>query len=715
MSVLNPVLNPVARIHQGLKHFRMMNVLRNLPAVLIFLSGKAGFAVSPAELPRIAISDVRHVPAEVRSQVPVQVTAKVSPTAKSAFLEYQLVDPGRYIERNETAFKANWVTVPMNDQGVDGDARAGDGVFTVTLPGSLQLHRRLVRYRILAVDAQSRTNRSPAADDEVPNFAYFVYDGIPAWRGAIDPGTRDARRNAPVEFGTEVMRSVPAYHLIGSRQSIENVTWREQTGGRDYKYTGTMVFDGRVYDHIHYRARGGVWRYAMGKNMWKFDFNKGHPLEARDDYGRPYSVPWSKLNLRACIDQGDYGMRGNQGLFEAVGFRLFNLAGVESPATHWRQLRIIDDLEENPRDQYRGDFWGLYLAIENEDGRFLKQHGLPEGNLFKMEGGDGRLQFHAPNAVTNKSDLHGFMSSYRQNPPEAWWRANTDLPRYYSYRSIIEAIHHYDCDEGAGKNYDFYFNPVNQRWQAVPWDIDLTWADHMFGGGDEPFRGRVLSKPVFQIEYQNRLREIRDLLYNPVETGRLIDECAAIISGAPGGRSIVEADRAKWDYHPVMARGGKAGQGLFYRAAATKDFVGMARLMTDYVSTRGRWIDDTLLRDEKIPASPVVKYTGPERFPASQLTFRAGEFRGSAAFAAMKWRLAEIAPPQVKGATLTAPGKYEIMPAWESAELTTQVPDITLPVNVVTAGHTYRLRVRFKDVTERRSHWSQPVEFTAGR
>ena len=125
---------PVARIHEGLKHFGTMNTLRNALAVLIFLSGNSGFAVSTPEVPFISISDVRHVPTEVRSLVPVQVTAKVSPAAKGAFLEYQLVDPGRYIELNDAAFKTNWVTVPMNDQGVNGDARAGDGLFTATLP-----------------------------------------------------------------------------------------------------------------------------------------------------------------------------------------------------------------------------------------------------------------------------------------------------------------------------------------------------------------------------------------------------------------------------------------------------------------------------------------------------------------------------------------------------------------------------------------------------
>ena len=74
------------------------------------------------------------------------------------------------------------------------------------------------------------------------------------------------------------MRSVQAYHLIARNKAVENVTWKEQTGGKDYKYTATLVAGGIVYDHVRFRARGGVWRYAMGKNMWKVDFPDGHKL-----------------------------------------------------------------------------------------------------------------------------------------------------------------------------------------------------------------------------------------------------------------------------------------------------------------------------------------------------------------------------------------------------------------------------------------------------
>jgi len=403
-------------------------------------------------------------------------------------------------------------------------------------------------------------------------------------------------------------------------------------------------------------------------------------------------------------------------MFESVGFRLFNLAGVESPATHWVHLRIIDEVDENPASQYRGDFWGLYLAVENEDGRFLRQHGLPDGNLYKMEFGDGTLQSHPAGGVTNKSDLKRFMTAYRGGKqPEAWWRENLDLPRYYSYRSILECIHHYDVDEAQAKNYDYFHNPETQRWQVVPWDIDLTWADHMYGNGNESFRNRVLSRPEFRLDYLDRLREIRDLLFNTNQAWALIDECAAFLSGAPGApvqHYFIEADRAKWDFHPVMAMGGKAGQGLFYQSAETKDFKGMVQGMKDYVVSRGKWVDSVLLRDDaNIPATPTVKFVGAGKYPMHGLTFRCAADPGAGTFAAQKWRVAEVSLPNVVNGKIVAPGKYEITPDWESGELKTFSPEVSVPKSAVMAGRSYRVRVRLKDAAGHWSHWSPAVDF----
>ncbi len=96
---------------------------------------------------------------------------------------------------------------------------------------------------------------------------------------------------------------------------------------------------------------------------------------------------------------------------------------VEAPKTHYLQLRVIDEAAESGTNQYRGDFWGLYLALEQMDGRFLDEHGLPDGNLYKMEGGSGDLNNQGATAVTNRSDLSTFQSRYRSNPSVDWWNA----------------------------------------------------------------------------------------------------------------------------------------------------------------------------------------------------------------------------------------------------------------------------------------------------
>ena len=113
---------------------------------------------------------------------------------------------------------------------------------------------------------------------------------------------------------------------------------------------------------------------------------------------------------------GAYGHRGEQGMFEEVNFRLFALAGVDAPYCHWIHFRIIDEKEEAPADQYKGDFWGLYLVIENEDGRFLKNHNLPDGNIFKMAMGTGELNHRGEGQPNDRSDLDKFLGQL----PNGW-------------------------------------------------------------------------------------------------------------------------------------------------------------------------------------------------------------------------------------------------------------------------------------------------------
>ncbi len=654
---------------------------------------------------------VSHAPKQPKSGERVVITVETQRPLKteSLVLQYQVVDPGNYIDLRAPAYATDWKEAALSS-AVRATSAASRTAFKAELPPELQTNRRLIRYRIFSTESKAVV--APDAKDTQPNFAYFVYDGIPEWRGAVNPkGTGPEKK--VVTFDQKVMRSLQAYHLIAERRAVENVTWHDPKGfmnpaGSEYEYTGTLVAEGAVYDHVRFRARGGQWRHATGKNMWKIDFLKGHRLEARDNWGRKYPKKWDKLNLSGCIQQADYGMRGEQGMLDAVSFRLFNLAGVEAPHTHWVQFRIVDAPEETPDDQYRGDFWGLYLAIENVDDQFIETHDLPDGNLYKMDFNGPEPKHLAADAPDDRADVLQFMRDLRRNPNVDWWRTHVDLPRYYSYRSILESVHHYDIM--MGKNY-YYFRPTaTKRWQVIPWDVDLTWSDRAYGNGEEPFKqaGLLRCEPL-TAEYQSRLIEIRDLLFNAEQTGALIDEYAAVIGDLNGGRSFVEADRAKWDFHPIMSsryiRPGKSGPGYFYGNSPTGDFRGMAQLMKQYVAHRGEWIDRTLLADASIPATPVIAPAGPLDASAPSWKLRLAR---PAAAQKVKWRLAEITDTKNPPNPTRLPGKYEIDALWQAEG--GAVGDI--PTRRLEKGHTYRIRARVQNGAGSWSHWSAPEQIT---
>ena len=686
------------------------------------------------------IRQVRHSPKQPRSGDIMTVTAKVTDSdgVNSVTLLYQLVDPGNYFSREHTRHYERWIAVDMHDDGLNGDLSINDGIYTVQLPGSLQIHRRLVRYCIEVTDSIGNSLLVPYVDDPQPNFAYFVYDGVPAWKGVVRPG------RSVVEYGTEVMRSLPVYHLISRAEDVHECQFvpipdaRCNPEANLYKWTGTLVYDGVVYDHIRYRARGGWATHEFGKNRWKFDFNRGHYFQARDDYGRKYKEKWDKLNFSACFQFANTRNRGEHGMYEAVTSRLFAMASVPVSNMNWLHFRVIDGFQEaNPNDQYEGDFWGLYLVIEQPDGRFLKVNGLPDGNLYKMyfacSGSSGNKNNQGPTQVTDHSDVIAFCEAYRKYPSDRqWWQRNTNLEVYYSYRAICDAVHHYDLTDRW--NCFYYHNPETDRWWILPWDFDHTWDTDIYTHDDEYWK-QVLDSRLFQghrvtnpatyhrfpdciIAFQNRVRGLSDLLLNGDQCVQLIDECAALISDPTEGPSFVDADRAMWDHHPRTAH-----PGTYYQSSPTGDFSGMVQRMRDFVSVGG-WSYNRIVSiasDNDIPHTPIVTSTCPVDYPINALTFKTNPFsdpQGSHTFAAMKWRIGEVAADSQEDATPLSdrgPGKYEVEAIWESEEITDlQETSVVIPASVLSPGRSYRVRCRMKDNTGRWSHWSEPVQFVAG-
>ncbi|MDB6173850.1 MAG: hypothetical protein JWL59_3161 [Chthoniobacteraceae bacterium] len=683
------------------------------------------------------VTEAAHSPQAPKAGTSISIAARVSDPdgVKAVTLLYQLVEPGAYIRRTDAAYEKSWIELPMRDEGSDGDLKAGDGIYTTRLPATDAVHRRLIRYRIVAEDAKGMRGQTPDSGDPVPDFALYVYDGVPEWSGALEPG-----KSPMVTYGPALLTSLPTFQLLANADDIKHSQW--DSGWNHRKFPGTLIFEGRVYDHIACHIRGSGSTYNTGKNKWAFQFARGHPLVMRDPAGRAIVRSWGSFSMNACASPWVPAHRGMAGLDEWFSSRIFELAGVPTARHIPVHFRVVDQAEET-KSQFDSDFWGLYMAIENPDGSFLDERDLGDGSIYSSESDKKEHQGHSQ--PTDRSDLNAFMNQSRGNQPEAWWRAHLNMPVMCSFRAANRITGNVDLREGANH---FLYHAPDERWAPIPWDLDMMLLPktHQSGRIDQD---RCFSLPGLQVDYANRSRELLDLLLadtSPTggQIGQLIDEYATLIKPSGHAQSWADADAALWNFHPRTT-----GKGVFYknpmqdnrmggswdRKLATPDFAGMCRYVLEYASdsrpaTAPPWkLNDGDPRgygfgylradaaDPNIPERPTLSYSGPAGFPANALGFHCSEFhdpQGADSCGAVQWRLGQIASPGVAGWTAGQPRRYEIEPLWTSPEIAPYANTIRIPAKLAKPGLTYRVRVRMKDVTGRWSRWSEPVTFAAG-
>jgi len=717
-----------------------------IAAALLLMAMRRACASADAVTPP---ATVEHVPPQPKSGQPVTVTALLGRTAGNPTLMIQVVEPGNYIRKTDAKYTNAWRALPMRDDGTGGDAVKGDGIFTVMVPAEYQKHRRIVRYRVSFTAASGITVHIPAPAADCPNFGYFVYDGMPAWTAASQPG-----KTPSLTFPAEFMRTLPAWHVVARREDVEQSQW--DGGANKKRFFATLFANGRLYDHVQFHNRGKASTYVSGKNKWGFKFNESQPFHDVDLWARPQTNLWKSVSLTACSSPWAQVNRGMAGMDEAVSFRAYQLSGVPSSSTHWLQLRVMAQADEAPTNQYGGDVWGLYQVVQEPGGEWLNERGLPDGEVYSPETG---VKHRPRGAPTNDVAFQRFMSGPHGGNAEMWWRTNFNLPAYYTFHALNRVLSNIDVRPGA--NYYLYRAP-DGRWTVIPWDLDMMFIPktHQPGYVDQ---ARCLDVPALRLEYQNRAREILDLFCSDPapdggQVGQLVAELARVLTPAAFGRAWPEFDLCAWNWHPRSnAKGqfyvtpfgdGRMGGG-WTRTLSTPDFAGFCKYIVEFCTdsrpVKNYAINDGDQRgygfgylsieahDEAAPARPVIRLAGEEKRRVPVVT-RAGRASTNAApaalvfevspfqpaptstnshFAAMQWRLGEITAPGVPRFPAGQPQKYEIEELWRSDEMAVATNRFHLALDSCRVGHTYRVRARCKDTTGHWSHWSDAVQFRA--
>ncbi len=660
------------------------------------------------------IADVKHTPATPKPDDTVTVTARVTGAGKVT-LKLQAVAPGKYVRKADAEYEKDWTDLPMHDDGKDGDEKADDGVYSVRVTKEYQKHRWLLRFRVVATGDGTKPVVAPPATDLSPNFAWWCDGGPAAWTGAREPGKAKA-----VTYSADFLGTLQSLTLLAKADDVAKSQWDPKF--HKQRQEGTIVYRGVVYDHIKYSNRGQGSAHIFGKNKWALKLNGSQRMPFVDHDGVPFPVPVDGLDLNPGGSTPYLPiLRGIAGLDEVMSMRAYRLAGVPSPPVTWIQWRVVTDAAEvNPKDQFAGDLWGLYVAVGDFDPDLLSDKKLADGLTVSVQSGVK----HTPKGMTDADKVwEKFIGGVRSNPKEEWWRANLDLLAYHSFHSLNRLLGNVDLRPDG--NHGYYRAP-DGHWSPIPWDNDMMFVPRHHQPGYIEAINCLNQKPI-AMEFRNRAREILDLFAADAtpgggQVGQLVADLGAALT--PKGHDVdwPRLDEARWNHSPRMnqpglynvnpAQGDHFG-GRWTRKLATPDFAGFQKYLVDFCTDSrakktyapndgdqrgyGWGYLMTEAKDDKIPGTPTV--TRPR---ADVFRFEATEFRSKAGHkaAAVEWRVGKVGKQ----------GWYELTDHWKADVKEGQGSDI--PATAFKEAGEYRVRARWRDDTGRCGHWSEPVAVT---
>jgi hypothetical protein len=465
-----------------------------------------------------AIYDVAHYPILPAVNQPVVVTARVQDPdgLTSVSLRYRL-DPA-----------ADCDTVPMTDDGTGGDAVAGDGVFSATIPG--QATGVLAAFHVLATDGAT-----PGVSSTFPN----------------DAPTRECL----IRFGeTLPAGDFPAY-LVWMTQATFNA-WSSSSRSPLNNTPNDVTFalgDRRAIYNAQGRFAGSPY-IAPGYNT---------PAGNRCGYKFDFAPDERFLGSSSLVLDfpGGHPIRENTALQENMAYWIADQLDMPFSHRYFIRLRV-----NGVTDMQRG---GVAEAVFKPDAEYLKTWwpGEPRDLFFRVDRGyefsDARrlladpmptLQvFTTPDLVLGGTNTEKKTARYRWNWNQRAYVSNNDYTHLFAlvdavnapgpepYTSRTEAL--VDIDEWMHffalnhiiNNFDSYghdigknsyaYLPDHGKWQLLLFDIDWLMLVAPAGLGNytattgplfnsnDPVIARMYNHPPFRRAY---LRVVQEAVNGPL-------------------------------------------------------------------------------------------------------------------------------------------------------------------------------------------------------
>lgn len=283
----------------------------------------------------------------------------------------------------------------------------------------------------------------------------------------------------------------------------------------------SIAYQGATWDNVSLRIRGDDSRYFPKKSL-KLKFDK-----------EPFANGRSTINFNAdYLDKSYMRQYISSSVMKMAGQKCFNA--------------------EHVKVFLNGEFFGLYVMVENVDEDYLSARGLdPKGNLYKAsEDGASMSEYDIlwlhwekkTNAEKNWLDLDTLIKQINAVADQdfyTWCRKNFDYDEMINLIALNMIIAN---GSTYYHNYHLYHHPENGKWTMLPWDMDKTlsgygWArayDQTSGSGvpDNPYMERAILNDTMFADIRARINKIGADIFNPQKLFPIMDSLALVLESA---------------------------------------------------------------------------------------------------------------------------------------------------------------------------------------
>jgi hypothetical protein len=459
------------------------------------------------------------------SSDPVRVTARIgdSDGVASAILYYK----GDY--------DGSFGSVPMRDDGLQGDRRAGDGLYTGEIPARKSVD--LMRFYLLATDALAASQRFPAKDGTY--CLYLIEDSPPVTK-------------------------FPVYRILLTHEVDQQLRGRNRLSNELADCT-FVLNNSEIFYNCGVRTRGSGWtRESHPSSHYRVEFPGDQPLRG----------VWGEVNL-------DWRQDNTRQKERLVQHLLRQLGGV--PTSYQRYVHV----------RFNRDFYALAEEPQKVDGDYVRFYWPDDaaGTLFKVddhfEWTDGWSHSHWDAYLRWQGPEEGEWEEASEKEKYRWnWELRTnekeddysdflkfvrfmdpnqtrDIDFDYVAESVLDVDEwlkvlcvRFLVDDWDTLGYDrgknaYIYRPYHEgegtpddpprygRWTLIPWDSDLTFEDANAPIVSDKFPSikRMLERPRFQRRYYSYFLKLLDGPFSRTEIDPIVDTIYRAFSGEQGAPS----------------------------------------------------------------------------------------------------------------------------------------------------------------------------------